>query len=559
MTEIHLGELPLRAVANATSLLAIYEDKLVIRRRLAEVDPTNPQWKCDQAEILELIRDEYQRLGMSHAAIRAHQESCIILRELAALDPRNRELHQHFSLSLACLARTEFDSGDLNGAMVHQNESLLVRRKLRKRMSTRAERIAEAWTLAQAADIRSEVGDDEAALEAYEELLLIERELVKSDPSDAHWQWNLSCTLHRIGDLRGVLGDSRRALQVYEESLAIRHSLAGLVDNQTPWLEELCSLLKRIGDLKHETLNSEAALPVYEQRLGTARRLVARHPRSTEWLVALAVSLEDVAAIKARSDSTPIALELYSESLSLRRQLAEIDQLDSCPLQDLCRTLETIAALTRNCDRQKALALYEECVSLRRKLTEGSTFDCLSDFLRTLEIVGELRREEDDKVGAVVAYEELLSLHREAARRSEKSEQRTVLKDLNRIVVLKLDLRDVDGALTAAEESVVVARKLSEIEPQRAWASSRLSEIADITMGAIIRQLSNAELWKEQCKRDLLVSLDQLCSVRFEAGDISGALTSYEEMMCCEDDKAAARLASRANAKKMASAGPGGR
>lgn len=542
MREIQGGEMPRTVGVKAASLLTVYEDKLVMRRRLAEVDPTNPQWKCDQAEILELIRNEYQRAGMSQAAIRAHQESCIILRELAELDPRNRELHQHLSLSLANLARTELDSGDLNGALVHQNDSLLIRRKLRKRISSRAEQIADAWALANAADIRNEVGDDEAALEAYEELLPIERKLIQSDPSDTFWQWNLSCTLDRLGDLRLVFGDSQRALQAFEESLAIRHSLAGLADTETPWHEELCSLLKKIGDLKHETGDFEAALLVYEERVSTARSLVASHPRSAEWQFALAVSLEDVAAATvARSDSPAMALELYSESLLLRRQLAEIDRLDTCPLQDLCRTLEAIATLTRDHDRPKALALYEECLSLRRQLAEAGRSDCLDDFLQTLKGVGDLRREEDDKVGALVAYEELLSLRRKGDIGSEQSEwQRTIWTDLNRIADLKLDVRDVDGALGAAEESLAIARKLSEVEPTpHAWASSRLSEIANITMGAIVRQLSRAELRKEQCKRDFLFSLDQLCSVRFKAGDVSGALTAYEEMIRCEDVKAA--------------------
>lgn len=545
MREIQEGEMSRTVGTKASSLLTIYEDKLVTRRRLAEVDPTNPQWKCDQAEILELIRNEYQRAGRPQDAIRAHQESCIILRELAELDPRNRELHQHLSLSLANLARTEMDSGDRNAALVHQNESLLIRRKLRKRTSSRPEQIADAWALANAADIRSEVGDDEAALEAYEELLPIERELVESDPSDTFWRWNMSCTLDRIGDLRLAFGDSQRAPQAYEESLAIRHSLAGLVDTQTPWHEEVCSLLKKIGDLKSETGDFAAALLVYEERVGTARSLMADHPHSAEWQNALAVSLEDFAAIKARTDSPAMALELYSESLVLRRQLAEIDRLDMCPLQDLCRTLETIATLTRDHNRPKALVLYEECVSLRRGLAEEGGSDCLDDFLRTLKSVGDLRHEEDDKVGALAAYEELLSLHRAVVSTSEKPEwQRTIWTDLNKITDLKLGVRDVDGALAAAEESLVIARKLSEVEPTpHAWASSRLSEIAEITMGAIVRQLSSAERHKEQCKRDLLFSLDQICSVKLKAGDISGALTSYEEMIRCEDDKAAARVA----------------
>ena len=116
----------------------------------------------------------------------------------------------------------------------------------------------------------------------------------------------------------------------------------------------------------------------------------------------------------------------------------------------------------------------------------------LRRFLQTLKGVGDLRREENDKVNALAAYEELLSLHRNGVGDSENSEwQRTIWTDLNRLADLKLYVRDVDGALAAAEESLAIARKLSEVaQTPHAWASSRLSEIADITMGAIVRQLS---------------------------------------------------------------------
>jgi hypothetical protein len=117
-----------------------------------------------------------------------------------------------FSISLRNLARNKLDVGNLGEALAHQEESLLIRRKLRQRTSNRAERIADAEILASTGNLRFELGNEEGALEVYHELLPIERELATSEPPDVSLRWNLSCTLDRIGDLRLALGDSRGGL-----------------------------------------------------------------------------------------------------------------------------------------------------------------------------------------------------------------------------------------------------------------------------------------------------------------------------------------------------------
>src|SRR3954453_6174854 len=85
------------------SMLAIYHDKLATRRRLANLDPTNPQWQSDQAEILGLIATEFRHAGLVQRAIRPFEESCSILRALTDLDPRNSNLRRHLSTNLTQL------------------------------------------------------------------------------------------------------------------------------------------------------------------------------------------------------------------------------------------------------------------------------------------------------------------------------------------------------------------------------------------------------------------------------------------------------------------------
>jgi tetratricopeptide (TPR) repeat protein len=320
--------------------------------------------------------------------------------------------------------------------------------------------------------------------------------------------------------------------------LSLRNNLSDFVDGQTACREELCSLLKKVGDLRCEAGDFEVALSIYEERLVAARRLFAMHHGSIEWSFILAGSLEDAANIRARRDHRAEAIELYSESLSLRREIAEIDRLDESPLQELSRTLEAIAALKCGDNKKEGLGFYEECLSLRRQFAKSNSgdFERLQNFWRTLEMVGKLRLETGDLRGALSGYEELLSLRR-TAKRGTADWQRAVWMDLNEIVGLKLDLGDIDGALAAAEESLLIAN-LSETE--QATRAPPLSEIASITIG-----ISSADLRKEQRKSDLLFSLDQLCGVKFRAGDILGALAVYEELLQHQDAQQTVPLTSR--------------
>ena len=133
-----------------------------------------------------------------------------------------------------------------------QEERLLLDRKLRKRGMSLAQQLTAAENLASVGDLRLNTGNHEGALEAYEELVPIERQLVRSDPHNTCLQWNLSRSLDRLGDLRLADDNANAALSAYEESLSLRHGLIELDSTDASLREEVCWNLKKIGDLKRK-------------------------------------------------------------------------------------------------------------------------------------------------------------------------------------------------------------------------------------------------------------------------------------------------------------------
>ena len=92
--------------------LAAYEESLAIRRRLARIDPSNAQWRHDEACILDGIGNVYRKVGKSQEAIAAYEEGVAIWRQLAKLDPRNHHRQLTISISLKKLGDVKLEAAD---------------------------------------------------------------------------------------------------------------------------------------------------------------------------------------------------------------------------------------------------------------------------------------------------------------------------------------------------------------------------------------------------------------------------------------------------------------
>ena len=133
--------------------LAACRDSLAIRRRLAGLDPTNAQWRHDEACILDHIGNVYRKAGKAQDAIAVYEESVAIWRRLANLARRDRQRQLNVTMSL---------------------------RKL--------------------GDVKLEAADHKGAIAAYEECAFLAARS-ETDPDNTRWLSSFAETLERIGDL----------------------------------------------------------------------------------------------------------------------------------------------------------------------------------------------------------------------------------------------------------------------------------------------------------------------------------------------------------------------
>ena len=235
----------------SSGALAIYEESLTLRRRLAEIDPRNNQWQRDAAYFLDRIGDEYRKVGMRERAIAAYEESLAVWRHLANIDRRNPQLQLNISECLDKLGDLKLGAADGMGALAAYEESLTIRRHLSKDTPSNPSRqLNVAGSLEKIGDLKLAAGDAQGALTAYREMLSIDRVLVAIDGSNSEWQRNLSLSLERFGDVTLAVGNTVAAVAAYEQTVALRRRLAASDKTNIQWQKEVSASLEKISRLK---------------------------------------------------------------------------------------------------------------------------------------------------------------------------------------------------------------------------------------------------------------------------------------------------------------------
>ena len=108
---------------------------------------------------------------------------------------------------------------------------------------------AQGAALTGIGDALSVLGDIADALDAYQKAFNLDQRILQSDPSNEHWQNNLSVSYERIGDLLRYNGDIDRAFEAYDRALKIRLNLSSAAPSSSHWKYNLGVGDHKIGDM----------------------------------------------------------------------------------------------------------------------------------------------------------------------------------------------------------------------------------------------------------------------------------------------------------------------
>lgn len=147
---------------------------------------------------------------------------------------------------------------------------------------------------------------------------------MRGDPDNVCWLFNLAQSLEGIGDLKRKAGDDKGACATYEELLMIDRELVKLEDSNTDWLWNLSLSLERIGDVKLNLQDLDAAGEAYDESISILHHFVASDPSKLGWQSRVLVALEKISDLKRVAATTPPP---DRERLSITQLLREGDKL----------------------------------------------------------------------------------------------------------------------------------------------------------------------------------------------------------------------------------------
>jgi tetratricopeptide (TPR) repeat protein len=298
--------------------LAACRESLAIRRRLAKIDPSNAQWRHDEACILDQIGNVYRKARKTQEAIAAYEEGVAIWRQLTNLARRDPQRQLKISMSLKKLGDVKLDAADHKGAIAAYEESVVFWRRILKRDPDTRWLSNVGENLEKIGDLKLEAGDNNGALTAYEEMLSIDRQLVEIDDSNTEWQWNLSLSLDRIGEANLFMGNLNAAAAAYNEGLTIRRRLVALHQSNALWQEGVSLMLRKIVEFKRIVEDRAAVAEDVRPRTNLLSRA---HKFSTELQEKLSLSASNVKKMKDVAISK--ALVAYEESFAIAYNLVQ--------------------------------------------------------------------------------------------------------------------------------------------------------------------------------------------------------------------------------------------
>ena len=140
-----------------------------------------------------------------------------------------------------------------------------------------------ARNLRQIGEIRMEQGDLEAALEAFEESLVVIDELAGRSPDNADAQIGRANGLFYVGYVHWQRGDLPSARASFESVIPIVNSVSATDPQNVKWLAERAYAYTNLGRVLELEGQYEAALGAYQGVMDVNQQLLVLEPDNAEW------------------------------------------------------------------------------------------------------------------------------------------------------------------------------------------------------------------------------------------------------------------------------------
>jgi tetratricopeptide (TPR) repeat protein len=182
-----------------------------------------------------------------------------------------------------------------------------------------------AKNLRQIGDVRMEQGNSKAALEAFNESLLIMEQLAKSDATNMDAQIGLANSLFYVGYVYLQRGELQEARSIFEQVIPIVDGVAAQEPGKTSWLVERAYAHTNLGRVLELEGAYEEAFAVYHAVMDINQRLVELQPDNPEWQLELGFAHNNLGKLVTALGHLDEAENYFRRDLEIKQQLFESD------------------------------------------------------------------------------------------------------------------------------------------------------------------------------------------------------------------------------------------
>jgi eukaryotic-like serine/threonine-protein kinase len=348
------------------ALLEVIESEL---DRITGVDAQNPRLILSRAAMLSVIADNYVELGDLKIAINRAKDCVAISTPLVDKAPNDADALRGLAQCLQSLGYAETAANNLDSAQRDYAASIALRRivtrpddpialdglsrvlnlyassllsgqKFDVARDTAQESHAiamqlvaidatnfnyqrenvDSWNILSIALYR--LGDREAALANFTDLLTGARNLAATNSGNATWQRYLSNIIGNAGYVLFDLGRREEGMAATNEALDLKRNLVRADPSNMTWLAELTALLYTAGDMLASLQRAAEALTICREAVGDAHTLLGHEPDNVTWQIGLITGLARLSAMQLKTGDAAGARASAAEA---RAAIAKLD------------------------------------------------------------------------------------------------------------------------------------------------------------------------------------------------------------------------------------------
>ena len=416
-------------------------------------------------------------------ALRYFRRAQTMAERIAIASPNDREANADLSIAYEKLGDVYLQMGDTNAALeayvtFHERSRDLAQSAIE---DTEAQRLLSV-SYQKLGDARLQMGDARAALSAYSKALETKRLNSEANKDSRQARRDLSVSYEKLGDVQVLLGDTPRAMKSHSDALELRRALAESDKDNTQAQRDLAISYEKLGNIQFRSGDTQAALTAYQDSFQTYRDLADSDAGNAAAQRDLAVSYNKVGDVHFQLGDVQAAHNAYNDGLEICLSLSESDKENAETLRDLSVSYNKLGTVQLRLGKtQSAVRSFNDGLEIRRTLADSDKGSARAqrDLAVSYSNLGNVHLQLGDAQSALKAYSRFHEISRTLAEldQGNKQAQRDLSISYEKLADVQLRLGDTRASLDACWKALETSRSLAESDKDNARVQGDLARL----------------------------------------------------------------------------------